>query len=145
MLTSNSSYRIDRHAGYQGSRPSVRRQAEVEKYVTGCDSLSLSSNSTRLQETKSSDRSFSQKTPNVRFENINIATLNIRTLLCDIKLANSIQEAKNLNLDVLALQEVRRHGNGTLEIDSGDTVGWQFIWSGFKYKSEAGVAFLVHM
>ena len=27
--------RIDRRAGQQGSRPSVRGQAEVEKYVTG--------------------------------------------------------------------------------------------------------------
>ena len=28
-------YRIDRRAGYQGSRPSVRGLAEVEKSVTG--------------------------------------------------------------------------------------------------------------
>ena len=142
MSTSNSSYRIDRHAGYQGSRPSVRRQAEVEKYVTGCDSLSLSSNSTMSQETTSSDRSFPSKTP-VRFENINISTLNIRTLSCDIKLANSVQEAKNLNIDILALQETRRLGNGTLDFDSGDINGWQFVWSGFKRKLEAGVAFIL--
>ena len=35
MSTSNLSNRIDRRAGYQGSRPSVRGQAEVEKFVTG--------------------------------------------------------------------------------------------------------------
>ena len=35
MSTSNLPYRIDRRAGQQGSRPSVRGQAEVEKYVTG--------------------------------------------------------------------------------------------------------------
>ena len=89
-----------------------------------------------------SDRSFSTKPP-VRFENINIATQNIRTLSCDVKLANSILEAKILHLDVLALQEVRRHGTGTVEFDSGDIKGWQFVWSGFKRKSEAGVAFIL--
>ena len=35
MTTYTSKYRIDRRAGYQGSRPSVRGQAEVEKYATG--------------------------------------------------------------------------------------------------------------
>ena len=124
-------------------RVAILQYAPGRHRETGCGSLSLSSNSTKLLETTSSDRSFSTKTSNVRYENINIATQNIRTLSCDIKLANSIQEAKNLNLDVLALQEVRRHGNGTLELDSGDTRGWQFVWSGFKRKSEAGVAFIL--
>ena len=143
MTSYTSPYRIDRRAGYQGSRPSVRGQAEVEKYATGCDSLSLSSKNTRLQETTSLDRSFSRKISHVRFENINIATLNIRTLLCDIKFANTIQEAKNLNLDVLALQEVRRNGTGSFELDSDGIKGWQFVWSGFKRKAEAGVAFIL--
>ena len=35
MSTSNSTYRLDRRAGQQGSRPSVSGQAEVEKFVTG--------------------------------------------------------------------------------------------------------------
>ena len=143
MTTSSSLYRIDRLAGQQGSRPSVDRQAEVEKYVTGCDSLSLSSTSTLLQETTSSDRSFSSKTSYVRYEDINIATINIQTLLCDIKFANAIQEAKNLNLDILALQEVRRNGTGCLELESEGIMGWQFVWSGYKRKSEAGVAFIL--
>ena len=144
MKTSAQStgYRLVRRAGQQGTRPSVLSQAGVEKYATGCDSLSLSSDSNLLLETTSSDRSFSTKPP-VRFENINIATQNIRTLSCDVKLANSILEAKKLHLDVLALQEVRRHGTGTLEFDSGDIKGWQFVWSGFKRKSEAGVAFIL--
>ena len=89
MTTASSLYRIDRRAGQQGSRPSVDRQAEVEKYVTGCDNSSLSSNYIMLPETTSSDRRFPTET-SVRFENINISTLNIRTLSCDIKLANSI-------------------------------------------------------
>ena len=35
MSTYRPSYRIDHHMGYQGSRPSVRGQAEVKKYTTG--------------------------------------------------------------------------------------------------------------
>ena len=101
--------------------------------------MSLSSNSIMLHETTSSDRSF----PYVRFENINIATLNINTLSCDIKLANSVQEAKNLGIDILALQETRRTGSGSLDFDSGDINGWQLVWSGYKRKLEAGVAFIL--
>ena len=119
MSAESTGYRLVRRAGQQGTRPSVLSQAGVEKYATGCDSLFLSSDSNMLQETMSSDRSFSTISP-VRFENINIATQNIRTLSCDVKLANSILEAKILHLDVLALQEVRRHGTGTVEFDSGD-------------------------
>ena len=108
---------------------------------TGCDSLSLSS--TKLQETTSSDLRFSSKTSFVRYEDINIATMNIRTLLCDVKFPNAIQEAKNLDLDILALQEVRRNGTGYLELESEGIEGWQFVWSGYKRKSEAGVAFIL--
>ena len=115
---------------------------------TGCDSLSLSSNKTKLHETTSTDRSFSyniknKNKTNVNFVNINISTLNIRTLTCDIKFSNTIQEAQNLKLDVLALQEVRRVGTGSIDLDSGSLKGWQFIWSGFKRKAEAGVAFVL--
>ena len=41
----NISCRLERRAEYQGSRPSVLRQAEVEKYVTGSGNLSLPSKS----------------------------------------------------------------------------------------------------
>ena len=142
MSAKSTGYRLVLRVGQQGTRPSVLSQAEVEKYATGCDSLSLSSDSNMLLETTSSDQIFS-KIPPVRLENINITTQNIRTLSCDVKLANSILEAKILHLDALALQEVRRHGTGTVEFDSGDIKGWQFVWSSFKRKSEAGVAFIL--
>ena len=42
-LTKKIKCRIVRRADYQGTRPSVTiSQAEIEKYVTGCDRLSLS-------------------------------------------------------------------------------------------------------
>ena len=34
-------------------------------------------------------------------------------------------------------------GSGTLDFDSGNIEGWQFVWSGFKRKLEAGVAFIL--
>ena len=133
---------VNQDEGSSPSRVATSQYAPGRHHETGCDNSSLSSNSILLPETTSSDQRFPTKT-SVRFENINIATLNIRTLSCDIKLANSIQEAKKLNIDILTLQEVRRLGNGTLDFDSGDIKGWQFVWSGFKRKAEAGVAFIL--
>ena len=128
--------------GASSGRATTRQYVPGRHRETGCDNLSLSSNSILLPETTSSDQRFPTKR-SVRFENIKINTLNINTLSCDVKLANSIQEAKNLNIDILALQETRRVGSGTIEFDSGDIKGWQFIWSGHKQKLEAGVAFIL--
>ena len=128
--------------GASSGRVTTRQYVPGRHHETGCDSLSLSSITSLSHETTSSDRSFPSLTP-VRFENINIATLNINTLSNDIKLANSVQEAKNLGIDILALQETRRVGKGTLEFDNGDINGWKFVWSGFKRKLEAGVAFIL--
>ena len=72
--------------GASSGRVTTRQYVPGRHRETGCDSLSLSSISTLLHETTSSDRSF----PFVRFENINIATWKINTLSCDIKLANSV-------------------------------------------------------
>ena len=128
--------------GASSGRDTTCQYVPGRHHETGCDNSSLSSNSILLPETTSSDRRFPTNT-SVRFENINISTLNIRTLSCDIKLANSIQEARKQNIDILALQETRRLGHDTLDFDSGDIKGWQFVWSGFKRKLEAGVAFIL--
>ena len=34
-------------------------------------------------------------------------------------------------------------GSGTLDFKSDNIEGWQFVWSGFKRKLEAGVAFIL--
>jgi exonuclease III len=96
-----------------------------------------------LPETTSSDLRFPNKNNLVRYENISISTLNIRTLSCDVKLANTVQEAKNLGIDILALQEVIRRGDDDFTFESKGIEGWQFVWSGFKRKLEAGVAFIL--
>ena len=145
------SYRIARRAGYQGARPSVDSQTGVEKYATGCDSLSLSSR--KLQEANVLDQYNNQyllnktathnNSKNSNFNHLKIATLNKRTLICDIKLANAVQSAQSLGLDIFALQEVRRSGDGHITFSSESLNGWQFIWLGFKFKHEAGVGFIL--
>ena len=131
--------RIDRRADYQGSRPSVLRQAEVGKYVTGCDGLSPSTNSNGTR--KSTEKKTSKKMSSIA--NIRIATINVRTCREDIKLAQVVKAASQLNIDVLAIQEARRihHGHVTLEDDS--LFGWQLVWSGHKRKHRHGVPILL--
>ena len=145
--TNNVNGTIANGVGASSGRDTTCQYVPGRHHETGCDSLSLSSNNIQLHETTSSDRSFSinnnKNKINVNFTDINISTLNIQTLKCDIKFANTIQEANNLKLDVLALQEVRRVGAGSMEFDSESLKGWQFVWSGFKRKAEAGVAFVL--
>ena len=137
--------------GASSGRVATNQYAPGRYRDTGCDSLSLSSK--KLQKTNAldqkSDHRFSKKLVKQKynmpttFENIKIATLNVRTLLCDIKLANSVLAAKKLNVDILALQEVRRKGDGLFEFNEESLKGWKFVWFGYKSKSEAGVAFIL--
>ena len=115
MSDSSTNNRHIARAVQQGAPSPVLSQAGVVNNATGCDNSSLSSR--MLLETTSSDLRFPSKNL-IRFENISISTLNIRTLSCDIKLANSVQEAKRLGIDILALQEVRRPGEDELTFDS---------------------------
>jgi len=78
----------------------------------------------------------------MHFSNIRIASINVRTMHCDIKLAIAIKASEKLGIDILALQEVRRTGNGLLVCDDESLKGWQLIWSGHKRKREHGVAIL---
>ena len=133
--------------GASSGRVATRQYVPGRHHETGCDSLSLSSNNIKSHETTSSDPRFSSKNnkikTDVNFTDINISTLNINTLTCDIKLANTIQNAKRLNIDVLALQEVRRVGADSMVFSSESLEGWQFVWCGYKRKAEAGVAFIL--
>ena len=141
MSDSSTNNRHIARAVQQGAPSPVLSQAGVVNNATGCDNSSLSSR--MLPETTSSDLRFPNKNNLVRYENISISTLNIRTLSCDVKLANTVQEAKNLGIDILALQEVRRRGDDDFTFESKGIEGWQFVWSGFKRKLEAGVAFIL--
>ena len=141
MMTSsnNNPCRIDRRADYQGSRPSVSYQAEVEKYTTGCDGLSPSTsiNGTRTQRKSSKSQS------KLSYSDIKIATINVRTLDDDMKLASVIQAAEKCKIDVLAMQETRRTGCDWTEYQDESIRGWKMVWTGCKRKKLFGVATLL--
>jgi len=73
-MTSPSNFpcRIGRRADYQGPRPSVLSQAEVEKFVTGCNGLSpfttTSGTRTELNIAKSNSNQ-------IQYNNLKIATI----------------------------------------------------------------------
>ena len=143
MTRSKFTYRIARRAGNQGARPPVGRQAGVEKYATGCGSSSLLT--TTPGTTRNTQECVAQNPPqpkktdvndliskNVKtFNNIKIATLNMQTLQCDIKLSTTIHSASELDLDIFALQEVRRKGQGEIEFENESIKGWRMVWYGY--------------
>lgn len=134
MSTKQKSYRIVRRAGEQGTRPSVTSQAGVgEKYVTGCDSMSLS---TRTPGTRNN-------LSNNTYKVIRLATINVRTLQDDFKLACIVKAAEQFDIDVLAMQEVRRTSYDSVTLEDESLKGWKLIWSGHKRKHEHGVGFLL--
>ena len=143
--TTKTRYRIVRRAGQQGTRPSVTSQAEVEKYVTGCDSLSLSTTTSGTRNQLSNQNNgLKSKMLNVRdLHNIRIATINVRTLQEDIKLAMVVKAAIDLKIDILAMQETRRTSTGYFVLEDDSLKGWKWIWSGLKRKKEYGVGILM--
>ena len=133
---------IVRRVDHQGTRPSVDSQAEVEKYVSGCDGLSPS---TKPNGTKNQSRDClpkKQRRKRACMNNIRVATINVRTLQDDVKLATAIQAAEKNQIDILALQEVRRTGFESTTFDDDSIKGWQMTWSGHKVKKIHGVAIL---
>ena len=61
---------------------------------------------------------------------IRIATLNVRTLQDKLKLTTTIQSARDLGFDILAMQEVRRTSIALVTFDDDSLEGWQLAWSG---------------
>ena len=94
ISTSNLSNRIDRRAGYQGSRPSVCGQAEVETFVTGhhysevTSSGWLKSKRRRTQTTKKFHHS------------IGIGSIDTRTSKDPMKLGQCVSQCKLLQNDI---------------------------------------------
>ena len=119
--------RIDCRADYQGSRLSVQDQAEFDKYATGCDGLSPTTNSNGTRN-QSEDCPLKQRRSRKRrregTNNIRIATINVRTLQDELKVATAIQAAEKNQIDILALQEVRHTGCGCITFDDRSLKGW---------------------
>ena len=131
--------RIDRRADYQGSRPSVVDQAEVDKYATGCNGLSPFTGSPCTRTDVPSVKSPST----LSYSYIKVATINVRTLSDDMKLVSIIEAAKKCNIDVLAMQETRFLGCDYCEFEDESIRGWKLAWSGLKRKKLYGVAILM--
>ena len=77
------------------------------------------------------------------YKNIRVATINVRTLQDDIKLATCIQTARDCKIDITAMQEVRRTGSGCMTFDDESLKNWQFIWGGHKQKKVHGVGIIL--
>ena len=131
-----SRYQNIRRLGNQGTCPSVDSRAEVKKYATGCGSLSLP---TKTSETRIVPKIEIEKIIN----KIRIATINVRTLQDDVKLAMIVKATSKLDIDIIALQETRRTGYGEITFEDDSIKGWQLIFSGKKKKHEHGVALLL--
>ena len=130
-----------RRVDQQGTRPSVLCQAEVGKCATGCDGLSPSTsiNGTGT-DLRTAETLLSKKH---QYSNIKIATINVRTLQEEIKIATTIKAAEKLNIDILAMQETRILGVDKKIFLEDSLYGWQLVWSGFQRKHIHGVAFLL--
>ena len=88
-------------------------------------------------------RPLKQRRENGRTEKIKVATINVRTLQDDMKLATVVKAAEKCKLDILALQEVRRNGRSNIiTLEDESIKGWQIVWSGHKRKKQHGVAIL---
>ena len=100
--------------------------------MTGCNGLSPSTTTSGYKNSLAT-----------HINNIRIATINLRTLQDDIKLATVIKATSKLGIDVLAMQESRRTSSGTVTFEDESIKGWQMAWSGHKRKHEHGVAILL--
>ena len=134
MQTSNLLYHIDRRAGQQGSRPSVRGQAEVEKSVTGRHYSEVTSCGWlehKRHQTRNNNSSF--------HHNICIGSINTRTMKDPMKLAQCISQCKFLKNDITFVQETHISGHQTTVFYDTELNGWTFVNSGMKMKASAGV------
>ena len=139
-----TTYRIVRRAGQQGMRLPVVSHAGIDKYATGSDSLSpssITSGDKNLTDSGKENSKMKLAINSKDFENnnertyingIRVATINVRTVQDDFKLATVIKETSKLGIDILALQEVRRVGFGYAIFDDDSIKGWRFIWNGYK-------------
>lgn len=132
MSSSKLTYRIDRRAGQQGSRPSVRGQAEVEKFVTGRHYSEVTSSGW------STNKRYRTQTTK-HHHNICIGSINTTTMKDPLKLAQCISQCKFLKHDITFMQETHITGHNTTIFNDAELNGWTFINSGLKCKASAGV------
>ena len=146
-ISSNNDVNGARTARKGSSSGKGQRQADLGRYHAkpclqshderGCDGLSPSTslNGTR----KSTDKKTSKKmssTPNIR-----IATINVRTCQGNLKLAQVVKAASQLNIDILAIQEARRLYHGYVTLNDKSIFGWLLV----KPQHGAGILLAPHL
>ena len=134
--------RIDRRAGQQGSRPSVRGQAEVEKNVTGRHYSGVASpgwpKPKRLRTRSNNNKS-------TQFHRtVSIGSINTTTMKDPMKFAQCIAQCKALGHSLTFIQETHMIGNRTIPFKDSDLCGWRFINSGLKGKAQDGVGIALY-
>ena len=67
----------------------------------------------------------------------------MRTAKEELKLSEFVLQVKNNKNDICLFQETRINGDGEIEYDDPLLKGWQVLYSGFKKKSQAGVAIVL--
>ena len=70
-----------------------------------------------------------------------IGTINVRTCKDDQKLERVVKEVHKANLEICALQEVRRLNQGSATIKC-DNTKYEIHWSGHSLKRQHGVGFI---
>ncbi|XP_066914954.1 uncharacterized protein [Clytia hemisphaerica] len=82
------------------------------------------------------------KTIEQTFYKWNIGTINVRTCKDDLKLERVVQEIHKANLEISAIQEVRRlkQGSATVKCDNSK---YEIYWSGHSLKRQHGVGFVI--
>ena len=121
MPTSQIPYRIDRRAGYLGSRPPVGCQAGVEKYVTGHHYSGVASSGWPKPKRLRTQNS------NKFQRNILIGSINTTTMKDPMKLAQCIAQCKSLGHSLTFVQETHMIGNKTIPFKDKELSGWRFI------------------
>lgn len=75
-----------------------------------------------------------------RRRQMQIASVNVRTLSSDQKLVELEEELEKIKWDIIGLSEIRRRGEDQMTLKSGHI----FHYVGETHKSEGGVGFIIH-
>ena len=102
----------------------------------------------RAELSKNEQKNFKHKNPKtfIDYKLWSFGTLNIRTIKENdggAKIYSVAKEMSKTDMQFLLLQEVRWRGTGNklIELDTGEK--FEFHWSGYKRKPEAGVGILI--
>ena len=79
----------------------------------------------------------------VKFHQILLGSINVRTAKDELRLAQHVIHSKHLGHSVTCVQESRITGQGESTYDDVVLKGWRIYWNGLKKKSQAGVAIFI--